>query len=66
VPGELSGLFVVVSAIGVVAGYSMLGATYLVTKTVGAIEQWARWLSVAERHADGRGRRAADGRDVAL
>ncbi|HEY2020232.1 cytochrome d ubiquinol oxidase subunit II [Paraburkholderia sp.] len=46
-PGKLSGLFVVVSAIGVVAGYSLLGATYLVKKTVGAIEQWARRLALA-------------------
>lgn len=46
VPGELSGFFVVVSAIGVVAGYSLLGATYLVKKTVGAIEQWARRLAL--------------------
>ncbi|MFL9961240.1 cytochrome d ubiquinol oxidase subunit II [Paraburkholderia sediminicola] len=45
-PGELSGLFVVISAIGVVAGYSLLGATYLVKKTVGAIEQWARRLAL--------------------
>jgi cytochrome d ubiquinol oxidase subunit II len=45
-PGELSGVFTVVSAIGVVAGYSLLGSTYLVKKTVGTIEQWARRLAL--------------------
>jgi len=45
-PGELSGMFVTVSAVGVVAGYSLLGATYLVNKTVGALEQWARRLAL--------------------
>ncbi|KAH0437524.1 hypothetical protein KCU90_g3804, partial [Aureobasidium melanogenum] len=33
-PGELSGVFVAVSAVGVVAGYSLLGSTYLVKRTV--------------------------------
>ncbi|WP_144113903.1 cytochrome d ubiquinol oxidase subunit II [Paraburkholderia sp. BCC1886] len=45
-PGDLSGVFVAVSAIGVVAGYSLLGSTYLVNKTVGAIEQWSRRLAL--------------------
>jgi cytochrome d ubiquinol oxidase subunit II len=45
-PGGLSAVFVAVSAIGVVAGYSLLGATYLVKKTEGVIEQWARRLAL--------------------
>ncbi|SAL20812.1 cytochrome bd ubiquinol oxidase, subunit II [Caballeronia terrestris] len=45
-PGAMSGVFVAVTAIGVVAGYSLLGSTYLVKKTVGSIEQWARRLSL--------------------
>jgi cytochrome d ubiquinol oxidase subunit II len=45
-PGELSGVFVTVSAIGVVAGYSLLGSTYLLNKTVGSLEQWARRLAL--------------------
>jgi cytochrome d ubiquinol oxidase subunit II len=46
IPGELSGVFVAVSAIGVVAGYSLLGSTYLVKKTDGSLEQWSRRLSL--------------------
>lgn len=34
------------SAIGVVAGYSLLGSTYLVKKTEGSLEQWSRRLSL--------------------
>jgi cytochrome d ubiquinol oxidase subunit II len=45
-PGGLNDVFVVVSAIGVVAGYSLLGSTYLVNKTVGTIEQWSRRLAL--------------------
>lgn len=41
-PGPVSALFVACSAVGVVAGYSLLGATWLVQKTQGAIERWAR------------------------
>ncbi|EIF33181.1 cytochrome bd-type quinol oxidase, subunit 2 [Burkholderia sp. Ch1-1] len=46
IPGDMSGVFVAVSAIGVVAGYSLLGSTYLVKKTVGSIEQWSRRLAL--------------------
>ncbi|MGF6755738.1 cytochrome d ubiquinol oxidase subunit II [Paraburkholderia sp. GAS42] len=46
VPGELNRAFIVVAAIGVVAGYALLGATYLVAKTVGMIEQWARRIAL--------------------
>jgi cytochrome bd ubiquinol oxidase subunit II len=46
VPDELNSAFIVVSAIGVVAGYALLGATYLVKKTVGMIEQWARRMAL--------------------
>ncbi len=46
VPGELNTAFIVVAAIGVVAGYALLGATYLVKKTVGMIEQWARRMAL--------------------
>ena len=46
VPGELNRAFIVVAAIGVVAGYALLGATYLVAKTVGMIEQWARRMAL--------------------
>lgn len=45
-PGELSGVFVAVSAVGVVAGYSLLGSTYLVKRTVGTLEQWSRRLAL--------------------
>ena len=46
VPGKMSDAFIVVSAIGVVAGYSLLGSTYLVKKTEGLIEQWSRRLAL--------------------
>jgi cytochrome d ubiquinol oxidase subunit II len=46
VPDKLNSTFVVVAAIGVVAGYALLGATYLVAKTVGMIEQWARRMAL--------------------
>ncbi|MCC8392917.1 cytochrome d ubiquinol oxidase subunit II [Paraburkholderia sp. MMS20-SJTR3] len=46
VPGGLSAVFIAVSAIGVVAGYSLLGSTYLVKKTEGSLEQWSRRLSL--------------------
>jgi cytochrome d ubiquinol oxidase subunit II len=46
VPDELNSAFVIVAAIGVVAGYALLGATYLVAKTVGMIEQWARRMAL--------------------
>ncbi|MGF6602206.1 cytochrome d ubiquinol oxidase subunit II [Paraburkholderia sp. GAS448] len=46
VPGEWNRAFIVVAAIGVVAGYALLGATYLVNKTVGMIEQWARRMAL--------------------
>ncbi|CAG9234436.1 Cytochrome d ubiquinol oxidase subunit II [Paraburkholderia sabiae] len=46
VPGEMSEGFIAIAAIGVVAGYALLGSTYLVKKTVGMIEQWARRLGV--------------------
>jgi cytochrome d ubiquinol oxidase subunit II len=45
-PGDKSGVFVGVSAIGVVAGYSLLGSTYLVKKTDGSLEQWSRRLAL--------------------
>jgi cytochrome bd ubiquinol oxidase subunit II len=41
-PGPVSALFVACSAVGVVAGYSLLGATWLVRKTEGALQQRAR------------------------
>ncbi|MDE1182148.1 cytochrome d ubiquinol oxidase subunit II [Paraburkholderia sp.] len=46
VPGPLSVIFIVIAAIGVVAGYALLGSTYLVGKTVGAIEQWSRRMAL--------------------
>jgi cytochrome bd ubiquinol oxidase subunit II len=42
VPGLSSLGFVVVTVIGVVSGYCLLGATWLVKKTTGRIEHWAR------------------------
>ncbi|HYS66377.1 MAG TPA: cytochrome d ubiquinol oxidase subunit II [Paraburkholderia sp.] len=45
-PGGSSTVFIAVTAIGVVTGYTLLGATYLVKKTVGALEQWARRLAL--------------------
>ncbi|TKC92220.1 cytochrome d ubiquinol oxidase subunit II [Trinickia terrae] len=41
-PGALSLGFVVTSAIGVVSGYALLGATWLVKKTVGRVQTRAR------------------------
>lgn len=49
-PGESSTVFVAVTAIGVVAGYTLLGATYLVKKTVGALARWARRLALLSVH----------------
>jgi cytochrome d ubiquinol oxidase subunit II len=46
IPGDMSGVFIAVTAIGVVAGYTLLGSTYLVKKTVGSIEQWSRRLAL--------------------
>ncbi|QBR01592.1 cytochrome d ubiquinol oxidase subunit II [Paraburkholderia pallida] len=45
-PGESSTLFIAVTAFGVVTGYLLLGATWLVSKTVGALANWARWLAL--------------------
>lgn len=45
-PGESSTLFIAVTAFGVVTGYTLLGATWLVSKTVGALGNWARWLAL--------------------
>ncbi|MEX4002171.1 cytochrome d ubiquinol oxidase subunit II [Paraburkholderia sp. EG285A] len=45
VPGFASAGFVAVTAVGVVSGYCLLGATWLVKKTTGAIE------SMSRRHA---------------
>ncbi|MFM0516381.1 MULTISPECIES: cytochrome d ubiquinol oxidase subunit II [Caballeronia] len=45
-PGKAAFAFIVVAAIGVVAGYCLLGATYLVRKTSGMVEQWARRISL--------------------
>jgi cytochrome d ubiquinol oxidase subunit II len=45
VPDGLNRAFVIVAAIGVVAVYVLLGVTYLVKKTVGMIEQWARRMA---------------------
>lgn len=42
VPGPVSTIFVGCSAVGVVAGYSLLGATWLVRKTQGNIQMRAR------------------------
>ena len=46
VPGASSLGFVAVTAIGVVSGYCLLGATWLVKKTTGAIETSARRYAV--------------------
>jgi cytochrome bd ubiquinol oxidase subunit II len=46
VPGGSSAAFIIVTAIGVVAGYALLGATWLVKKTVGALAVWARRLAL--------------------
>lgn len=47
VPGAASTAFVAVTAIGVVAGYSLLGATWLIKKTTGSVEDAARRYAVA-------------------
>ena len=41
-PGLASGIFVALTALGVASGYALLGATYLVKKTTGRVEQAAR------------------------
>jgi len=46
IPGSTSLSFVAVTAIGVVSGYSLLGATWLVKKTTGHIESAARRYAV--------------------
>ncbi|MCU6433360.1 cytochrome d ubiquinol oxidase subunit II [Undibacterium sp. Jales W-56] len=46
-PGMLPAVFTAVTALGVVSGYALLGATYLVKKTTGQLEQAARRYSVA-------------------
>jgi cytochrome bd ubiquinol oxidase subunit II len=45
-PGASSTMFVTVTALGVVTGYTLLGATWLVKKTVGALERWSRQLAL--------------------
>ncbi|AQH04140.1 cytochrome BD ubiquinol oxidase subunit II (plasmid) [Burkholderia sp. KK1] len=45
-PGMAASIFIVVTAIGVVAGYCLLGSTYLVKKTSGTVEQWARRIAL--------------------
>lgn len=45
-PGPANDAFVFASAIGVVTGYALLGATYLIPKTVGPIEQWSRRVAL--------------------
>jgi cytochrome d ubiquinol oxidase subunit II len=46
VPGGSSIAFITVTAVGVVTGYTLLGTTWLVKKTVGALEDWARQLAL--------------------
>lgn len=46
VPGAASIGFVIITAIGVVSGYALLGATWLVKKTTGAMESAARRYTV--------------------
>lgn len=46
VPGVSSTAFITVTAIGVAAGYTLLGATWLVKKTVGTLAGWARQLAL--------------------
>jgi cytochrome d ubiquinol oxidase subunit II len=45
-PGGFSTAFIAVTAIGVVSGYALLGATWLVKKAVGPLERWARRLAL--------------------
>ncbi|MEX3936387.1 cytochrome d ubiquinol oxidase subunit II [Paraburkholderia phymatum] len=46
VPGGSSTAFITVTAVGVVTGYTLLGTTWLVRKTVGALEHWARQFAL--------------------
>lgn len=46
-PGALNAGFTAVTAIGVVSGYCLLGATYLVKKTTGQLERDARRFTLA-------------------
>jgi len=50
VPGGASTVFITVTAIGVVTGYTLLGATWLVKKTAGALNRWARRLALLSAH----------------
>ncbi|RQR52655.1 cytochrome d ubiquinol oxidase subunit II [Burkholderia sp. Bp9125] len=45
-PGGLNTVFIAVTAIGVVTGYTLLGATWLVKKSAGALQHWARRLAL--------------------
>jgi cytochrome bd ubiquinol oxidase subunit II len=45
-PGALNGIFVAIAAVGVVSGYVLLGATYLIKKTSGALERDAQRYAV--------------------
>lgn len=45
-PGGLNTVFIAVTAIGVVAGYTLLGATWLVRKSTGVLQLWARRLAL--------------------
>jgi cytochrome bd ubiquinol oxidase subunit II len=45
--GGLSVLFILLTAVGVVSGYALLGATWLVKKTSGGLEQIARRFSTS-------------------
>jgi cytochrome bd ubiquinol oxidase subunit II len=45
-PGGLNAVFVVLTAFGVVSGYALLGATWLVKKTVGSVQRTARKFSL--------------------
>lgn len=41
-PGGENAIFVAITAVGVVSGYTLLGSTWLITKTVGAIQDASR------------------------
>ena len=45
-PGVVPTIFVVVTAIGVISGYALLGATYLIKKTSGGVQQSARGIAI--------------------
>jgi len=45
-PGALNTIFTAVTALGVISGYGLLGATYLIKKTSGRLEQAARSYTV--------------------